>query len=294
MKTCFWLTLCFFTIGTLHAENPNFLLAWQTIALEVSGTNLEYQVTQRAYDKRGQLIRAVTETDTDLDGTMDERGWGSGEYNDAGIITKWVSQTVSIASGQVSTCTNWTAFDRRGQLTNTVSYMDDYGDGIVDTISSTAYQYDHKGNIVELQQETHSAYFADTMTETRTYDQHGDIVLSVYESKSGARPLTTIWTSWTYGSGGRLSSRVMRVDADGDGSPDPGRLETTFHCAPSGLPSWAYSRTLDADGRVVSSSTESFTYDQHRNMIRYREGLDDDGDGTVDRVFETNLGYIHR
>ncbi len=297
MKTYFLLVLCLLAAAPLRAQksNPNFLLAWETTATEAGGRTMEYTTTTRSYDKGGQLLRIISETDTDGDGTIDQRSSGSTGYDSRGHLATWIEESVAIATGEVlSRSTSNFAYDRRGQLTNAVSYSDSYGDGSVDFTSSTTYRYDQQGHILQLQQEAHSADYADTMTVTRSYNPRGDPVLDVTETKADGRPTVTTWQSWSYGAGGRPSSVVLLVDANGDGLPDPGSVETTYVYAASGPPSETYTRALDADGHLVYSIHETYTYDQHRNTTAVRVDSDDDGDGTVDRVVLINRGYAHR
>jgi hypothetical protein len=297
MKTYFLLALCLLAAVPLRAEktNPNFLLAWDTTAIEAGGRTTEYTTTTRSYDKGGQLLSIISEADTDGDGTMDRRSSGSAGYDSQGRLATWIDESVAIATGEVlSRSTSNFAYDRRGQLTNAASYSDSYGDGSVEFTSSTSYRYDQQGNIVELHQESHSADYADTMTETRSYNPRGDEVLAVNETKADGRPTVTTWQSWSYGAGGRPSSIVLHVDANGDGLPDPGAVETTYVCAASGLPSETLTRALDADGHLGYSIHETYTYDQHRNTTGVRVDCDDDGDGTIDRVVLIKRGYVHR
>ncbi len=282
---------------------PPFVLAQSTILVTRTEGLLQHaDYNTNVYDSRGREIESITASDTDGDGTIDQRTTVRWSYDSRGNRTNAVGETVLLAVGSVlSRFASTIKYDGHDNITNIVDHMDTNDDGITDLEGVFDYTYDVRGHIITMVSTWHSELypaFDSSTTETRTYNQRGDIVLSVAETKypqDPNYPLSGVTlTRWAYNARGEPLSMVTETDLDADGVPEGGTFERTFVCDQRGLHVQAFDRAFAEDGTLVATMAAAYSWDQHRHVTQVREEYDDNADGVIDRYVVVNDTYVHR
>jgi serralysin len=108
----------------------------------------DWRSLQTNYDKNGNLISAISESDYGADGTIDYWLLRQYEYDKRGNLISEISEFDFGPGGIMDRATSKYAYDKKGNKISEVYESDYDADEYTDHKSSSKYGYDKKGNLI--------------------------------------------------------------------------------------------------------------------------------------------------